>query len=143
MVIMKSIILDASVFTAWFLDETNTTKAINLQDNYKFHTPEIILFEVSNALWKAKKRKQIKNDEAKILLNALHDIDTITYHSSRRYIKKAYAITEEINHDYIYDCIYLALSIDLNIPLVTADHRFVKKLAKTRYKKNILKLDEA
>jgi len=139
---MKDLIMDASVFTAWFLNEINSQKAVDLQDSYNLSAPETILYEVSNAIWKAKRRKQINDEDAAIFINALHDIENITYYPCRKYIKKAYALTGEINHDYIYDCIYLALSLDLDIPLVTADKNFIKKLTKTRYKKSVLYLGD-
>jgi len=49
-------VVDASVVVKWFVEEENSSKAIEIRDKYvnaelKLIAPEILLFEVLNALF--------------------------------------------------------------------------------------------
>ncbi|MGB9895581.1 MAG: type II toxin-antitoxin system VapC family toxin [Thermoproteota archaeon] len=53
---MSTVVVDASVIVKWFVEEENSDNAIKIRDKYiegeiKLVAPEIITFEVLNALY--------------------------------------------------------------------------------------------
>ncbi len=114
---MDSLIVDASVLTAFFLDEEDGQKIQKLiEADAIFYAPSFWRFEVSNAIWK---RKEIAWDMAKGLIEDVWNF--IVYEEfPTKCAQEAFHISRKYNLPF-YDSSYIAMAKQLNIPLWTLD----------------------
>ena len=121
-------VLDASVLIKWFSDEKFTDIALKLRDDFfqgntELVVPDLLLYEVSNAL-----RYNPNFDENDVVeaVDSLYDmgIDIIipTGDVIRSAIKLAF--THNVT---IYDAFYGALADEIDFTLITADAKFYRK----------------
>jgi predicted nucleic acid-binding protein len=128
-------VLDASVAAKWFLPpthETLTAEALWLLEEYanghtRFLVPDLFWPEVGNILWKAVRLGRISRQSAEAAVVALEE-RKIPATPSSKLLQDAFAIAATFDRT-VYDCIYVALSMASNAPLVTADERLVNALA--------------
>lgn len=120
---MTGIVIDASVALKWVLDEEGSEEAAQLAGQ-PLVAPELFLAECANALWATARRSDLTSAEVWSRLKALQSapvervpLDTL--------IEDAMILALELNHP-VYDCIYLALALQRNLVVVTADRRLVK-----------------
>jgi len=128
----KKYIIDASVAVKWFSIEAGTKKAREvLSQAYKGETelyaPDILVYEVANALWKGKKYpKEDIQDALETIYNSPMQLlapDKLLAFSSIKFMAN-YNLT-------FYDAVYAGLANVLRIPLLTAnpkDHARVKEI---------------
>lgn len=126
---LEKAVIDTSVVVKWFSEEAHTEKAELLllrvqRGQIHMYAPELLVYELGNALWKGK-----KFEENRILaaLDELFEsrmefmpIDKVLVQSAVR-IMVRYDIT-------FYDAVYGALAFSFDIPLVTADPKDHKKI---------------
>jgi len=111
------LVADASVLSAFFLDEEDGQKMQQLiESDAIFYAPSFWRFEVSNAIWK---RKEIPGDIAEGLIEDVWDF-TVYEELPTKWAKEAFHISREYNLPF-YDSSYIAMSISFNIPLWTFD----------------------
>ena len=136
---MKTFIVDASVAIKWFIPEKGSIEAIKLLSNkYRLLAPDIIRPEVGNILWKLYSRKLLSGDEAvKIIENFLSL--TIEICSSDSLLMSALEIAIATGRT-VYDSLYLALAVEQNAAMITADQRFANALKNTGLTKFIIVL---
>lgn len=115
-------VVDASVAVKWLVSEDGSDAAEALR-GVDLHAPTLLPVEVGNVLRTLARRGDLTDDGARsafdLLLAAplrLHDPDPAL-------MRGALDLALGLGHP-IYDCLYLALAIDLGAPLVTADGRF-------------------
>ena len=131
---MTTCVLDASVAAKWFLPpahETLTKEALRLLEEYanghtRFLVPDLFWPEFGNILWKAVRLGRISRHSAEAALVAIEERKLPTTPTSAL-LKEAFAIATTFDRT-VYDCIYVALSVASNAPLVTADERMVNAL---------------
>ena len=135
-----AVVVDASVAMKWFVDEDGTDRAEALLSADIAIAPAIILSEVGNGLWSKRKASGIDRElavefiaELPQLLKEVVAIDGL--------ISEAMRLTYDLDHP-LYDCIYLALALARDIPLVTADERFIKKLTQRPIALSVYSLTE-
>jgi len=127
---MKSVV-DASVAVKWDLIEKDTDKARRLRDAYRQGQHELIapdwfLAEVANILGKAAARKTITTAEAR---QGYQDVtrDAPVLWATVPLVDDAFDLA--LKHQRaVYDCLYLALALQEECRLVTADDAFVRQL---------------
>ncbi|MEM9438916.1 MAG: type II toxin-antitoxin system VapC family toxin [Pseudomonadota bacterium] len=85
--------------------------------------PELIYAEVANALWAIARRGNIGSAELREALDLLDDAPLIVPSSMKQLMPAAARLAADLDHP-VYDCIYLALAIQEQRPVVTADRRF-------------------
>ena len=132
---MTTCVLDASVAAKWFLpraQETLTDEALRLLDGYakghtRFLVPDLFWPEFGNILWKAVRLGRISRQSAEAAVIAL-EVRKLPTAPTSSLVKDAFAIAATFDRT-VYDCIYVALSVASNAPLVTADERLVNALA--------------
>ena len=132
---MTTCVLDASVAAKWFLpraQETLTDEALRLLDGYakghtRFLVPDLFWPEFGNILWKAVRLGRISRQSAEAAVVAL-EVRKLPTAPTSSLVKDAFAIAATFDRT-VYDCIYVALSVASNAPLVTADERLVNALA--------------
>lgn len=114
---MVKLVVDASVLSAFFLDEEERQKMQRLIENDSiFYAPSFWRFEVSNAIWK---RKEIPVTIAEGLIADVWDF-TVYEELSANLAKEAFRISRKYNLTF-YDSSYIAMAKKLNIPLWTLD----------------------
>lgn len=122
-------VLDASVVIKWFICERDSDKALTLRDryyqeNFEIIVPDLILYEIGNAL---RFHPDISTDDVKDALNSLFDMGIEIVTPTRNLLERATDLT--LSHSItFYDALYLALAFEINDILITADEKFVSKL---------------
>jgi predicted nucleic acid-binding protein len=115
------IVVDASVALKWVLNEPDSDIALALRE-HELVAPALWLAEAANALWRVEGVGQLTAGEAVGLLADLAS-SPIAAFPMDRYLDASLRLAMELRHP-IYDCLYLALAIQLGAHVVTADRRF-------------------
>ena len=116
--------VDASVAVKWLVDEPHSDEAAKLlEDGLLLSAPELIYAEVANALWAIARRGNIGTAELREALDLLADAPLIVPSSMKQLMPAAARLAADLDHP-VYDCMYLALAIQEQRPVVTADKRF-------------------
>jgi hypothetical protein len=85
--------------------------------------PDFARLEVANALWFRVHGRTCDSEQAQRLLGLLDDLG-FEHIPAGSLVSFALTFAAALDHP-IYDCVYRALAETRNIPLVTADNRFV------------------
>ena len=119
-------IVDASVAFKWIYVEEGSERAAELLGRDDVFAPVLLLMELGNAFWKKKHRREQFDREAfplhLAMLNSLVKIVDVV-----DVIPAALEIALTLDHP-IYDCVYLALAVQREDVLVTADQKFANKV---------------
>ena len=119
------VISDTNIFLAVALDEPEKNRIIQLTSGIDAIAPEILPYEVGNALSAMIKRKQITHKEA---LQAQKSINSIPVRLMSIDITQALQLAIDFNI-YAYDAYFLQCAINHSCPLLTLD-KGMKKIAK-------------
>ncbi|OYU16253.1 MAG: VapC toxin family PIN domain ribonuclease [Alphaproteobacteria bacterium PA4] len=122
-------IVDASVAVKWLIDEPGSDAADRLLVGGGLGSPDLIFAEVANTLWKAWRRGDFAELPGGIATLAdcfQHVMPCATL------MMPAARLAVELDHP-AYDCFYLAMAIAEDVPLVTADRRFLAACARTAH----------
>lgn len=117
-------IIDASVILrAFFPDEAQANAQAILREHVAgslvLKAPDLLPYELANAVWQAERRERISSDQANQIMQAIAGLQIETFPLdwgemlplARRFGRSA------------YDAAYLALAEKLNEPLLTGDER--------------------
>ena len=118
---MERVVIDASVAVKWVLDEPGSPQARRLAAA-RLEAPDLLLVECASVLWKKVQLGDLRQAEAAERLGLLN-CAPVTWASSPDLLEAALRLALDLRHP-VYDCLYLALALQLAIPLVTADRRF-------------------
>ncbi len=121
-----NIISDTNIFLAVALDEPEKGRIIQLTSELDAIAPEILPYEIGNALSAMIKRKQITHDEA---LSAQRTASLIPVRLISIDIKQALKLAIKFNI-YAYDAYFLQCAKAMSIPLITLDKRMKQVAAK-------------
>ncbi len=132
---MSLIVLDASVAVKWFLPEgveTLKTQALALLGRYVKHgiqiiVPDLFWVESASVLWKAIRRGNFPKASADAALATLTRYDFPTF-PTVDLLTKAFEIATTYERT-VYDSLYVALAVQSNAQLITADERLANALA--------------
>lgn len=124
---MNSVVIDASVAIKWVVDEADSDAAVTVLESRSLLSPDLLIAECANILWKKVRRRELTADEAIVAARTLQQAD-IDILPTRHLMDVATRLAIDLNHA-AYDCIYLALAMEHGCPLVTADDRLRRKLA--------------
>ena len=94
-----------------------------LLDGRTLYAPSLFEVEIANALWVAARRGKLTTDEAEELLDTLLGAGVRRIAPTADLIVSAMTLAGDLDHP-VYDCLYLASAMMLEIPVVTADKRF-------------------
>ncbi len=128
------LVVDASVVVKWFVPQPGSAQAARTlvqaeTGRIQLVAPAIQRAEVANALWKTQRHGLLSAPQAvaafeRYLLDAplLIDSDDLAV--------AAFGLAAA--HDRsVYDCLYLALSLDLNCDFLTADRKLFRAVGRT------------
>lgn len=130
---LRELVVDASAAVKLFLPEALSENAERLFEarQREIHVPDLLYAECANVLWRAS--RQLRLSSATVLG---HIEDLLAMELSRVPTSSlaAQALRIALAHDIsVYDGCYVAAASELRLPLVTADEKLVRKLAKSRY----------
>jgi predicted nucleic acid-binding protein len=121
---MTGFVVDASVAVKWLIDEPNSALAARLlEDDLPLAAPKLIYAEVANALWAVARRGDITAVDVRDALDLLADAPLIVPSSMKQLMAAAARLASDLDHP-VYDCMYLALALQEQRPVITADSRF-------------------
>ena len=141
---MNRFVIDASIAIKWVVHEDDSPDALAILHNYPLSSPDLLVAECSNILWKKVKREELTTDEAIMAAHLIQRAD-VEILPTRHLMDAATRLAIDLDHA-AYDCMYLALAIERDWPFVTADERFRRKLAQVadaRLNRNVLSMQEA
>ena len=114
--------MDASAIMAVILNETYKGKVVKLTENAVLMSPEVISFEIGNALINLLKKRKITEER---LLEAYKIYVSLPIRNIKVDIEKALKIACKYN-TYAYDAYYLEVAHRLKLPLITFDEPMKK-----------------
>ena len=121
---MNGYVVDASVAVKWLIDEPHSKQAARLlDDDLILAAPELIFAEVANALWAIALRGGIAAASIREALHILDDAPLVVPCTMKQLMPAAARLAIDLEHP-VYDCMYLAMAIQEQRPVVTADRRF-------------------
>ncbi|MDZ4761420.1 MAG: type II toxin-antitoxin system VapC family toxin [Alphaproteobacteria bacterium] len=123
---MRSAVLDASVVVRWFTADSLSDAALGCRTRFVGVAPDLLPIEVANALRLYCRTEKLDPSAVAAAVNGLAGQLTIV--PSQPLLTTAFGLAVQLDHS-VYDCLYAALALHEAIPLVTADRRFMKKLA--------------
>ena len=124
-----TLVVDASIATKWFVEESGREQALQVLDLADRQAPDLIVAEVANVIWKKALRGQVTDAQARAICGALPRYFE-TLHASEALIESAIGIALALRHP-VYDCLYLCCAMRLGTRLVTADRRLIAAVADT------------
>ncbi len=138
---MKALVVDASVAIKWFLPEIHFEEASKvLKSKWELLAPYLIWTEVSSALLKKVRFEEINAQEASDILKDFIRFPLQTY-SSKFLLNSAWQIAQQ-SRSSIYDSLYLALAINRDCSLVTADRKFYDSMIKKPFGSKIIWVED-
>lgn len=121
---MTGYVVDASVAVKWLVDEPGSAEAARLLDeNVPLVAPELIYSEAANALWAIARRGRIEASDVRTALDLLAEAPLSVPHPMKHLMAAAARLAGDLDHP-VYDCLYLALAIQEQRPVITADRQF-------------------
>ena len=111
------VLLDASAIMAIILNEPNRHEVIKLTENTILLAPEVISFEIGNALINLHKKQKITEEK---LISAYKKYTSIPIRIITVDVEKALKIACMYGI-FAYDAYYLEIAVRLKLPLITFD----------------------
>ena len=129
-----AVCVDASLVAAWLLPEELSDKALLLrrrlqQEGEDFIAPSLMGAEVTSVLRKAVYRERVPLEYGEEALEAFK-LFIIEPHDIRLLVDTAWSLAKALNAPHLYDMFYLALAVQEDCELWTADLRFVRMVAR-------------
>ncbi len=121
-----NIIADTNIFLAVALNEPEKEHIIDITSDWDAVSPDILPYEIGNALTAMIKRRQISKDEAMATFEATQHIPVRLIPVD---IKHALEIAFRFKI-YAYDAYFIQSALSLSSPLITLDIK-MKKVAKS------------
>jgi predicted nucleic acid-binding protein len=124
-----TLIVDTSVVVKWFVAEEGQDAAEKLIGT-AVTAPDLLLVEVSNAVWKKWRKQELDIDQAALSIALVHSFVQMV--PAAPFAHDALQIAMELEHP-VYDCFNLAMCQSTARVMVTADARLIGKCAGTRF----------
>ncbi len=113
------IVADTNTFLAVALEEPEKANIIQLTKGHDLVAPEVLPFEIGNALAAMLKKHKLNTDQ---MISVWNTVQTIPVEYFRVDILAALELTARCNI-YAYDAYFLECAIRLRCPLLTLDRR--------------------
>jgi predicted nucleic acid-binding protein len=119
-----AVIVDASVVVKWFtMEDLHEAARELLIAGDPLFAPDILATEVATALWVKVRGDELDEPDAIRAIAAVSGRGEPKLRPSAPLARRAFELARRLAHP-VYDCVYLALAEELDVPLVTADKRF-------------------
>lgn len=123
MPVIAEAVIDASVALKWVIDEPGSESALALA-GARLWAPALLRVECASALWRKVRTHELDGQQARGRLAALERAP-VTLAADENLTSEALRLSLDLEHP-VYDCLYLALAIELEVPVITADRRFIR-----------------
>ena len=121
---MSGYVVDASVAVKWLVQESCSEEAASLlEDGVTLIAPELLFVEACNVLWAMCRRGDISRADFAEAVDVLKAAPVAVPVSMRQLAASAGRLAIDLDHP-VDDCVYLALAMQEQYPIVTADRRF-------------------
>ena len=125
---MTGYVVDASVVVKWMVDEEHSEAAASLLNGgATLVAPALVFAEAANALWAMRRRGDIGAADLANAVAILRTVPVAVPLSMLQLTAAAARLAADLDHP-VYDCFYLALAVQTQYPMVTADRRFHDKV---------------
>lgn len=133
------LVVDASIAIKWFVEEPGRAEARRLLTaGDPLIAPDLIVAEVTNAMWKRVLARQMTVMQGATATASLgRFLDSLL--PLAPLAERALAIAEELRHP-AYDCFYLALAEARAASFATADRRLIARVAGTPWEPRMVSL---
>ncbi len=133
---MKARVIDASVAVKWVQPEELSAEAQLLVSRYpRLIVPDFLYLEVANTLWKRAQRKELTTQETFVALEGICNM-VLEVVPAKGLLDSAMAFALQTKRT-LYDSVYLALALDSDCKLVTADRRFFNAIGQSGWGKYV------
>jgi len=128
---LSALVVDARVGVKWFVPEVHAAEARAWRAGPDaLHVPAFFFgLEIANILWKMVRRAEITRADADLILTQLPALP-VTRHLESPLLVSACDLADRTQRA-VYDCLYLALAVQLGGRMVAADRRLYNGLAAT------------
>lgn len=135
------LVVDASVAIRWYVAGEHDDQAMALADgDFVLAAPGLFVSEVANTVFKYVRLRELTPELARtIWTNCIASVDRMVDVAELH--DAAFDLCMQIRHP-IYDCYYLALAQREQAVFVTADRRFLRKLAGSTYERSAVHLSQ-
>lgn len=121
---MRGFVVDAGVAIKWLVDEPQSYKGAKLlEDGLLLAAPGLINAESANTPWAIVRHGRLGSADMREALDLLADAPLIVPSSMKQLMPAAARLAADLDHP-VYNCMYLALAIQEQRPVVSADRRF-------------------
>jgi len=122
-------ILDSSVVIKWFSEEEDTATALEFREGYiqgelEIVTPDLLLYEIANAL---RYNKNVNENDVKEAVDSLIKLGINIVVPTKDIMDSAISLAFKFDIT-LYDAYFLALAKELNFICVTADKKLYAKV---------------
>jgi predicted nucleic acid-binding protein len=132
---VTSVVVDASVAVKWCLPsvreelaaEAEEWLASSQREEVRFLVPDLLWIELANTLWKALRRNGISSSPAAAAMSFMRDLGIATLHSID-IMPRALDLAIILGRT-VYDTLCVALAMQSQSNLITADERMANALA--------------
>ena len=139
---MSLYVVDSSVAIKWYVPEPFSTEALRLRTcGTPLHAPDFLDVEMAAILWKKIRRGDLTRSVADDIMIDLAGLTIVTRHPTGPLVAPAFDIAD-LSGRTVYDCLYLALAVQLGGVMVTADEKLVNALAGTSWAAHTTKLQD-
>ena len=139
---MRRFVVDASVAIKWFVPEVHQEAARRLlREGFELLSPDLIRAEVGNVLWKKWRRGELSAGGGGAILRGFGGFP-LRIRTSESLMESAWAVAERFGRSF-YDGLYVALAVETESSLVTADSRLYNALREDALADNLLWVEEA
>ena len=141
----RTLVLDTSVIAKWFLPEPLSAEADSVLEDMrlgKSHlaSPDLIVYEFANILWQRQIKNEISSRQAAAIMSDFERLP-IELVPGDVLGSEALKIAGKTGCT-AYDGAFMALASGLDCTLVTADQRFVRLMAGTKFAKQVVWLGQ-
>ncbi|WP_245595933.1 type II toxin-antitoxin system VapC family toxin [Gloeobacter kilaueensis] len=125
--------VDASVAAGWFFPEVYSESARQLlNEPYRLIAPDLFLHELGNIAWKKVRHREMASTQAVQLMRDLRDLSMLQIRAATSVAVAEQALEISMRYDRsFYDSLYLALALEEQLPLITADRKLYNALQGT------------
>jgi len=126
-------VIDASVILKWFVPEHSSELALRLKHTgAHLHAPAFLTLEVGNVLSRKRRRGELTAHDAEDIWRAFR-LAPVNRHADEALVLAAFDLAQ-LTKQSVYDSLYLALAIKLDLSFLTADQKFYQALQHGQYR---------
>ncbi len=133
---MKKFVIDASILLKLFFAEEHSDAAVQyVKGAQELQAPDLLWVEASYVVWRRVRRGEITAPDAASLMSEMVRVPIKTW-ATLDLVPAALALAVDTGRT-LYDCLYLALAVREDVPLLTGDERFVTALGRGQWAKRV------